>query len=67
MHGPHDHAFAPSAKTKHLLPLFSHQHPVLYLFIRSSLSDLCLRPDTPVTGAREQWAASVKQMLDAAV
>jgi hypothetical protein len=31
-----------------------------------ALFDIYLRSDTPVTGAREQWAASVKQMLDAA-
>lgn len=30
-----------------------------------ALFDIYLRADTPVTGAREQWAASLKQLLNA--
>jgi hypothetical protein len=29
-----------------------------------ALFDIWLRADTPVTGAREQWAASLQQMMN---
>jgi hypothetical protein len=30
----------------------------------SALFDIWLRADTPVTGAREQWAASLQRMMN---